>query len=58
MNSVRNVIVVAVAARISLTGSARKTAKTLSGRKCGRIKISGISRMIFRRQASSRLTFA
>ena len=51
-------IVVAAAARTSLTGSARKTAKTLSGRKCGRIKISGISRMILRRQASSRLTFA
>ena len=40
------------AARISLTGSARKTANTLSDKKSGRIKIS------FRRHARSRLIFA
>ena len=49
---------VMVAARISLTGSARKTPRHLSAVKQGRIKISGISRMIFRRQASRRLTLA
>ncbi len=43
------------AARISLTGSARKTANTLSDKKSGRIKIRGIS---FRRHARSRLIFA
>ena len=48
---------VMVAARISLTGSARKTPRHLSTVKQGRIKISGISRMIFRRQASRRPTF-
>ena len=41
------------AARISLTGSARKTANTLSDKKSGRIKIRGI-----RRHARSRLIFA
>ena len=58
LNNAKNVIVVTVAAMISLTGSARNTANTLSAKKCGRIKISGISRIILRRQASSRLTFA
>ena len=47
-----------VAARMSLTGSARNTPNTASGRRCGRMKMSGISRMILRRQASSRLTLA
>ena len=47
-----------VAARISLTGSARKTPNTGFGSRCGRMKMSGISRMILRRQASSRLTLA
>ena len=49
------------AARISLTGSARKTANTLSDKKSGRIKIRGISRISrisFRRHARSRLIFA
>ena len=47
-----------VAARMSLTDSARNTPNTASGRRCGRMKMSGMSRMILRRQASSRLTFA
>ena len=42
------------AARISLTGSARKTANTLSDKKSGRIKMRGISRISFRRHARSR----
>ena len=46
------------AARISLTGSARKTSNTLSDKKSGRIKIRGISRISFRRHARSRLIFA
>ena len=54
----KKVMAVMVAARISLTGSARKTPRHLSAVKQGRIKISGISRMIFRRQASRRLTLA
>ena len=58
LNSVKKVIVVTVAAMISLTGSARNTANTLLSKKFGRIKIRGISRTILRRQASSRLTFA
>ena len=47
-----------VAARMSLTGSARNTPNTGFGSRCGRMKMSGISRMILRRQASSRLTLA
>ena len=47
-----------VAARMSLTGSARNTPNTGSATRCGRIKMSGISRMILRSQASSRLTLA
>ena len=42
------------AARISLTGSARKTANTLLDKKSGRIKMRGISRISFRRHARSR----
>ena len=55
---VKKVIVVTVAARMSLTGSARNTANTLFSKNIGRIKMSGISRMIFLRHARSRLTFA
>jgi hypothetical protein len=43
---------------MALTGSARKTANTLSDKKSGRIKIRGISRISFRRHARSRLIFA
>ena len=55
---VKNAIVVTVAARISLTGSARNTAKTLSAKKFGKIKIKGINKIILRRQARKRLIFA
>ena len=48
-------MVVMVAARMSLTGSARNTPNTGSDTTWGRMKMSGISRMILRRQASSRL---
>ena len=54
----KKVIVVTVAAMISLTGSARNTANTLLSKKFGRIKIRGISRSSFRRHARSRLIFA
>ncbi|EDY32897.1 hypothetical protein RUMLAC_01182 [[Ruminococcus] lactaris ATCC 29176] len=47
-------MVVMAAARISLTGSARKTANTLLDKKSGRIKMRGISRISFRRHARSR----
>lgn len=50
----KKVMVVMMAARISLTGSARKTPNTGFGSRCGRMKMSGISKMILRRQASSR----
>ena len=43
---------------MSDTGSARKTAKALSAKKFGRMKIRGISRISFRRQAMMRLIFA
>jgi len=43
LNNVKKVIVVTAAARISLTGSARKTANTLFEKKFGSRKISGIS---------------
>ena len=56
--SLLQVMTVMVAARMSLTGSARKTAKTGSGRMCGRMKMSGMRRISFRRQASSRQTLA
>ena len=58
LNWVKNMTVVTVAATISLTGSARKTPKTLFWKNRGRMKIRGISRMILRRQAISRLIFA
>lgn len=58
LNCVKNVTVVMAAASVSLTGSARNTAKVRSAKKCGSRKISGISRISFRRQASNRLTFA
>ena len=56
----KNIPVVTAAAMISDTGSATNTAKALlSGTKnTGRTKIRGISRMIFRRQAISKLIFA
>ena len=41
----------AVMEMVSDTGSARNTANTLLSKKCGSIKISGISRIIFLRQA-------
>jgi len=44
LNSVKKVIVVTVAAMISLTGSARNTAKTLLSKKFGSMKIRGISK--------------
>ena len=50
--------VVTAAARMSETGSARNTAKALSAKKFGRMKIRGISRISFRRQAIIRLIFA
>ena len=58
LKRLKKVMVVMAAARISLTGSARKTANTLSDKKSGRIKIRGISRISFRRHARSRLIFA
>ena len=42
LNNVKKVIVVTAAARISLTGFARKTANTLFEKKFGSRKISGI----------------
>ena len=47
-------IKVVVAARMSAMGSARKTAKTLSAKNRGRIKISGMSKIIFRSSARKR----
>ena len=58
LNRVRKVIVVTKAAVMSLTGSARKTANTLFSKKRGKIKMIGISKMILRKHASKRLTFA
>ena len=58
LKRVKKAMVVMAAATISLTGSARKTANTLSDKKSGRIKIRGISRISFRRHARSRLIFA
>lgn len=58
LNRLKKVNVVIIAASISLIGSARKTANTLFWIKHGRIKINGINRISFLRQASSRLTFA
>ena len=40
------------------TGSARNTANTLLSKKCGSIKISGMSKIIFLRQAMKREAFA
>ena len=51
-------MVVTAAARMSDTGSARKTANALSAKKFGRMKIRGISRISFRSQAMMRLIFA
>ena len=52
------VAVVIAAASISLIGSAKKTANTLFWIKCGRIKINGINKISFLKQASNKLTFA
>lgn len=57
-NLVKKTVTVTTAAIISLTGSARNTANTLLSKNKGRMKISGIKRMSFLKQASSRLTFA
>ena len=51
LKRLKKVMVVMAAARISLTGSARKTANTLLDKKSGRIKMRGISRISFRRHA-------
>ena len=57
-NCIINAMVVTVAAMKSLTGSARNTAKILSSKKNGRIKMSGISKIILRKHASKRLILA
>ena len=57
-NRKKKVPVVARAAMISLMGSARNTAKTLFSKNMGRMKIRGISRISFLRQAMNRLTLA
>ena len=58
LNRLKKVIVVIIAASISLIGSAKKTANTLFWIKSGRIKIKGINKISFLKQASNRLTFA
>ena len=57
-NRAKKVMVVMVAARMSLTGSARNTPNTGFGSRCGRMKMSGINRMILRRQAKVSLLLA
>ena len=57
-NWVKNTMLVMVTASTSATGSAKKTANTLSFKNSGRIKIIGMSRMIFRNRARNRDTFA
>ena len=54
----KNVIAAAMTEMKSLTGSARNTANTLFSKNCGRRKIRGMSKMIFRRQAMNRDAFA
>ena len=54
----KNINVVTAAAMKSETGSARKTAKALSAKKLGRMKIKGINRMTFRSKAITRDIFA
>ena len=58
LNRLKKVIVVIIAASISLIGSAKKTANTLFWIKSGRIQIKGINKISFLKQASNRLTFA
>ena len=58
LNRLKNVEVVIIAAKISLIGSAKNTANTLFWIKCGSIKINGINRINFLKQASNKLTFA
>lgn len=48
----------AVMEMVSDTGSARNTANTLLSKKCGSINISGISKIIFLRQAIKREALA
>ena len=58
LKTIRKVMMDAVMEMVSDTGSARNTANTLLSKKCGSIKISGISRIIFLRQAIKRDAFA
>lgn len=58
LNCVKNTMVVTVAAIISLTGSAKNTANTLSSKKFGKMKINGISKIILRKNARNKLIFA
>ena len=51
LNRIKNSVVVVAAANKSATGSARNTANSLSAKKCGRIKINGISRKTLRSSA-------
>ena len=58
LNLTIKTVVVTAAAIISLTGSARNTANTLSGSINGSMNISGISYISFLKHARIRLTFA
>ena len=53
-----NIVAVDSTAMVSATGSARNTANTLSWKKTGRMKISGMSRMIFLSTARNRDIYA
>ena len=57
-NTILKVMMDAVMEMESDTGSARKTANTLLSKKCGSINISGISKIIFLRQAIKREALA
>ena len=54
----KNKVVATATDKKSDTGSAKNTANTLSVKKFGKIKISGISKIIFLRQAIKRDSFA
>ena len=58
LNCVKNIIVVTAAAIMSLTGSATNTPNTLSVKKFGKMKISGISKISFLRNAIIKLIAA
>ena len=58
LKTIRKVMMDAVMEMVSDTGSARNTANTLLSKKCGSIKISGISRIIFLKSAMNNDTFA